>query len=61
VRLVVTDNGRGFDTATPRRREQRGLTNLRARAQAAGGTLAISSNVGVGTRIEAELPIEEST
>ena len=51
--LSITDNGRGFDvsakTADGRRN---GLGNMRRRAEAVGGQLAMSSDVGKGSRVE---------
>jgi signal transduction histidine kinase len=57
LRLVIGDNGRGFDSARARERRQHGLTNLQSRAAAMGGSLAIDSEPGVGTRLEATLPM----
>ncbi|HUR16806.1 MAG TPA: GAF domain-containing sensor histidine kinase [Candidatus Limnocylindrales bacterium] len=57
MRLTVSDNGRGFDAVAPRSLHQRGLANLRARAEAVGGTLAVTSSAISGTRIEAEIPL----
>jgi len=51
--IIVTDNGRGFDvsaaTAAGRRN---GLENMHRRARAVGGTLALTSSAGQGTRME---------
>lgn len=52
-RLVVQDDGRGFDEADAPPGHF-GLTNMRERAQALGGTLQVHSRVGEGTRIELE-------
>jgi signal transduction histidine kinase len=57
VRLTIGDNGAGFDPAQPRSSAQHGLTNLRSRAEAAGGMLTVSSGVGAGTRLLAEFPL----
>ncbi|MFB9414121.1 sensor histidine kinase [Dactylosporangium matsuzakiense] len=51
--LTVTDDGHGG--ADPRRGT--GLTGLRDRVEALGGTLAVDSCPGVGTRLHAELPL----
>ncbi len=58
LRLTVGDNGAGFDPEEARTSGHRGLTNLQSRAEAAGGTLTIRSELGAGTRIEAEIPIK---
>lgn len=54
VRFVLSDDGVGGDI-----REGNGLSGMRARVAAAGGTLDISS--GQGTRIEAILPLVEAS
>ncbi len=52
--LIIGDNGRGFDPAQPRSARQHGLANLRSRAEAVGGILTLTSEVGAGTRLEAK-------
>jgi len=54
--LVIGDNGRGFDVNAARSSRQRGLNNLRARAEAVGGRLILTSEPGAGTRVAAEIP-----
>ncbi len=54
--LTISDNGRGFDMAAPRSARQRGLGNLRARAEAVGGKLELTSAAGVGTKVTAVIP-----
>jgi len=52
ARLTVEDDGSGFDV----RRippERHGITGMRERARAAGGTLRITSKRGEGTRVVA--------
>src|SRR5215208_4686932 len=58
VRLVVEDDGRGFDSsAVPEGRH--GLVGMRERAKVLGGVLAVHSSPGAGTRLEATVPLEE--
>jgi len=57
VRLSIADNGEGFDVNKPRNASQRGLANLRSRAKAVGGQLSLNSELGVGTRLIAEIPV----
>jgi signal transduction histidine kinase len=57
LELVIGDNGRGFDIEAARSSRQRGLANLRARAEAVGGKLTVTSESGAGTRVVAEIPI----
>jgi signal transduction histidine kinase len=53
--LLITDDGRGFDTSTPRPGHF-GLQSMRERAAAAGGTLAVLSAVGLGTQARVSVP-----
>jgi signal transduction histidine kinase len=56
--LRVRDFGRGFDPGSAQGPEQGhfGLSGMAERAQRIGGTLAVTSNPGSGTTIEATLP-----
>ena len=59
--LVVEDRGRGFDLrADPGAGTLGGLSGMRERAALMGGQLEVESAVGVGTRVTAELPVQES-
>jgi len=59
VRAVVSDDGAGFDTAaTPR---GLGLTGMRERGELVGGTLALTSQPGQGTRVEVRAPAVHQT
>jgi signal transduction histidine kinase len=51
ITLTVSDTGCGFDTATT----GTGLTNMRDRLEAIGGTLVIDAGPGHGTRIIASV------
>lgn len=54
--LCVADDGRGFDLgATERSSRRLGLTSMRERAEAVGGTLTIRTAPGAGTRVCAEV------
>lgn len=58
VVLDIVDDGRGFDVAdAERRRPGMGLFTMRERVALAGGTFAIASGLGKGTRITAVLPL----
>jgi len=61
VRLLVLDDGCGFDVADrgPGRGGY-GLTTMLERAKMLGGTLAIVSTAGQGTRLVLELPVTEN-
>jgi len=57
TRLVVTDDGSGFDPADPRVRSQHlGVTVMAERARAVGGRLDLRSGPGEGTTVTAEVP-----
>jgi signal transduction histidine kinase len=57
ARLLVADDGNGFDPADPQLRARRlGLTSMRERAEALGGSFAVSSRPGDGTKIAVEVP-----
>ena len=55
VRLVVADDGRGFEPA-PSGRRSLGLVGMRERAGAQGGTLEVRGVRGRGTVVECTLP-----
>ncbi|MDT7557001.1 MAG: hypothetical protein QOI68_1471, partial [Pseudonocardiales bacterium] len=56
--LVVTDDGGGFDLAATLRTTRRlGLTSMRERAEAMGGTLRIDTAPGAGTAVTCEVPL----
>ena len=59
ARLVVADDGRGFDRALRERRLAEGhlgLSLVEELARESGGTLRIESSEGAGTRVELEVP-----
>ncbi|MDD4870764.1 MAG: PAS domain S-box protein [Kiritimatiellae bacterium] len=58
VRLVISDDGRGFDADTVHRQNKKsgwGLMIMQERISALGGFLKIESNLGKGTRVIAEV------
>jgi two-component system sensor histidine kinase UhpB len=61
VRLVVRDEGRGFDAANPppAGAEGSGLAAMRDRVELSGGRLAIDSAPGRGTAVTVELNLAE--
>ena len=56
LRLVVTDDGCGFDPAAQQRKDSLGLSSIRERVRSIGGRFAIDSGPGRGTRIEVHAP-----
>lgn len=57
VRLILEDNGRGFDQDSPSCKRGLGLFGIRERVNLLGGNLTIESEVGQGTTIYADIPV----
>jgi signal transduction histidine kinase len=58
--LLIKDNGRGFDLSS-RHPGRFGLQSMRERAIAVGGTVALFSAVGAGTRLRVSIPVPMDT
>jgi signal transduction histidine kinase len=56
LRLIVSDDGRGFDP-TVRARGHYGLLHMQERARSCGGTFNLISGPGRGTTIEVTVPL----
>lgn len=56
-RMVIRDNGSGFSPDKTSEHQGLGLRNMTQRARIYGGTIAIESAPGKGTRLTLELPI----
>lgn len=59
VTLIVRDDGVGFDVTSPRG-DSFGLTGIEERARHCGGAARIRSELGSGTMIEVNMPLERS-
>ena len=60
VRIVIVDDGHGFDPAAiAGQGEGYGLRAMRERAEAVGGSLAVSSVPGQGTQVVVHVPLKE--
>jgi PAS domain S-box-containing protein len=59
VRLIVTDDGTGFEVKNALSRGGLGLTSIGERARMLGGSFKIQSVAGEGTRLTIELPIHD--
>lgn len=57
IAVSVEDDGRGFDVDATLAGDALGLFEMRERARAAGGRLAIDSRPGAGTRIQATMEV----
>jgi signal transduction histidine kinase len=58
VVLTVRDNGKGFESAAPRKPGSYGLLGLKERAYLLGGKVRVETAPGQGTYIEMSLPHE---
>ena len=58
VRVVVTDDGRGFDVAAARSGPGLGLFMMQERASLAGATFSIDSGSATGTTVQVMLPLK---
>ncbi len=56
LRVAVTDDGRGFEPELSMRSGSFGITSMRERAAACGGTLELRSRLGGGTRVVLRVP-----
>ena len=59
--LTIEDDGIGFDANAPIGPDHWGLTNMRERARAVGGTLTIDTAAKRGTKVTVEAPREGAT
>jgi signal transduction histidine kinase len=59
LRVVIADDGQGFTPGSQRSGKARplGLTSMRERVEALGGTFRVNSQPGSGTRVTATIPI----
>lgn len=58
LHLIIADNGKGFDNAQPPFGVHYGLKFMRERVELLDGSLSVQSEVGSGTRVEAQIPYE---
>jgi signal transduction histidine kinase len=56
IRLMIEDNGKGFDPRKVDRESHHGLQMLLERVEACGGMAAVDSELGLGTRVVAVVP-----
>jgi len=61
VRLVVRDDGVGFTRTQGRRPDSYGLRGMAERAELLGGRVTVSSRPGVGTTVEAVVPVPSAS
>jgi PAS domain S-box-containing protein len=61
LRLTVSDSGAGMEPAKVDARTGLGLVSIRERVRFAGGTVEISSELNLGTRLTVRIPLENIT
>lgn len=59
VRMLVEDDGRGFDRGAENFQAGLGLASMRERVELVRGKLGVDGRQGSGTRIEVEVPARE--
>jgi signal transduction histidine kinase len=57
--LRVKDYGLGFDPESANQAGSLGLLSMRERLRMIGGAFLIQSEIGIGTQVEARLPMVE--
>jgi len=60
VRLVIEDDGKGFNGSEPRSEKQLGLVGMRERAYLVGGSLTVESTPGQGTTVCVRVPLSRA-
>jgi len=56
IRLLIRDNGIGFDTEKAKQKAGLGLSSMRERMRLVNGTIAIESKPGKGSEIQIFIP-----
>ena len=56
--VEISDDGKGISETAKRKPDSYGILGMRERAAYLGGTLAISSEPGRGTRLVLEIPLD---
>ncbi len=58
--LTILDNGKGFKFGTTHKYVGNGIYNMRERAYMLGGTFNVHSEIGKGTEVRVEIPLNHS-
>jgi signal transduction histidine kinase len=61
VRLIIEDDGKGFDVAAAPSETQLGLMGMRERAHLVGGSMVVDSGPGRGTSVCVSVPLTTPT
>ena len=59
LKVVVSDNGKGFDTASLAESTGIGLKLIRERVEMLSGFMQVDSNIGQGCRVSFQVPFQE--
>jgi len=59
IKLIISDNGKGFDTTQPTHRN--GISNMKDRVSRWNGAIAVESGNGHGTTVNVQLPLSGIT
>lgn len=60
LKLIISENGQGFDPAQLKPNRQFGLQGMKERAEMIGGKLQVDSQPGRGTTVSLTVPVEEN-
>jgi signal transduction histidine kinase len=62
LKVVIADDGQGFTPGSQKNKKARplGLTSMRERVEALGGTFEVKSQSGSGTQVTATIPIRQA-
>jgi signal transduction histidine kinase len=60
LELTISDDGQGFDAASPLERGHIGLASMRERVRSLDGQLTVATSPGQGTRVTASVPWRRS-
>jgi signal transduction histidine kinase len=58
LKLIVMDNGIGFDSGVLKNRQSFGLLGMQERARSYGGEVVIRGKAGKGTVVSLEIPVK---
>ena len=57
IEVIISDNGRGFDTKLSKSDHHLGLAIMQIRIERVGGVFSIESTPGAGTKVFASIPV----
>ncbi|MCI0336699.1 MAG: PAS domain S-box protein [Acidobacteria bacterium] len=60
IHLTIADKGTGFDLEQAKRKGSLGLVSIEERVRLLGGSLRIKTQLGLGTELQAQIPLRRS-